>query len=204
MSDNSTTDELIQKILGIITENRPQSVKQLMAILSEDRNIDEKEILEIVFRLQAERKIKLGEQTLESMNFNSYLRTGGAIWYWVVLAAEVIIATMIFTIPENLYPWIYIRNVLGLVFVLFLPGYVFIKTLFPDNITNKESTGDFEKIERLAFSFGVSLTIIPLIGLLSYYSPWGLDLTVIVLILLVFISVFATTAIIREHKAKKN
>ena len=203
MRDNSKADELAQIILGVINEKKPQSVKQLIAILTKDTDLDEEEIFESVLRLQTEGKMKFGDKTLKSMSPTSYVRTDGAIWYWVILVAEVIIATMIFTISEAFYPWIYIRNVFGVVFVLFLPGYAFTKTLFPVNIPNKTSTEDFEKIGRLALSVGVSLAIVSLIGLLLYYSPWGLELTAIVLVLVAFTSVFATTAVIREYKAKK-
>ena len=203
MRDDSKDDELTQIILRVINEKKPKSVKQLIAILTKGKDLDEEEILESVLGLQAERKIELEDKALESMSLTSYIKTDGAIWYWVILAAEMLIATMIFTISENFYPWIYIRNVFGAVFVLFLPGYTFTKTLFPVNISNKASTEDLEKIGRLALSVGVSLAIVSLIGLLLYYSPWGMELTPIVLVLLAFTSVFATTAMIREYKTMK-
>jgi len=52
-------------------------------------------------------------------------------------------AIVVFAIPENAYPIIYIRYVLGVIFVLWLPGFTLIKALFP---TKKE----MDIIERAA------------------------------------------------------
>jgi uncharacterized membrane protein len=40
------------------------------------------------------------------------------------------------------------------------------------------------------------------VGLLLYYSPWGLDLAPVVLSLLALTSIFATVAVIREKRAR--
>ena len=53
--------------------------------------------------------------------------------------------------------------------VLFLPGFTLIKTLFP--------TREIDNIERTALSIGMSLALVPLVGLLLNYTPWGIRLT---------------------------
>ncbi|MFP3976163.1 MAG: DUF1616 domain-containing protein, partial [Dehalococcoidia bacterium] len=58
------------------------------------------------------------------------------------------------------------RIVLGILFVLFFPGYMLIAALFP----RKES---LDGIERVALSFGLSIAVVPLIGLVLNYTPWG-------------------------------
>jgi len=47
-----------------------------------------------------------------------------------------------------------------------------------------------------------SIALVPIIGLLLYYTPWGISVTPIVLSLLALTIVFATAAIIRENQAK--
>lgn len=68
------------------------------------------------------------------------------------------------------------------------------------------SLGTTEKyldtIERVALSLGMSIALVPIIGLLLNYTPWGIRLTPIVLSLLALTIVFATAAIIRENQAK--
>jgi len=59
-----------------------------------------------------------------------------------------------------------------------------------------------DTIERIALSFGMSLTLVPLVGLILNYTPWGIRLTPITLSLLSLTIVFATTAVLREYQAK--
>ncbi len=61
------------------------------------------------------------------------------------------------------------RQVLGLVFILFLPGYAATAALFPEN-------DQIDTIERVALSFGLSIAIVPLIGLGLNFTPWGIRL----------------------------
>ena len=103
-----------------------------------------------------------------------------------------------------------IRILLGLPFVLFLPGYAFIAALFPEagdsperpseatesigNATQPPAsddppTGDgddaqrsgIDGIERVALAFGTSIAIVPLIGLVLNFTPWGIRLAPIVI-----------------------
>src|SRR3990172_249922 len=59
-----------------------------------------------------------------------------------------------------------LRAVLGLAFVLFCPGYSLVAALFPRR-------GEPQPVERMALGFGLSLAVVPLIGLALNYSPWG-------------------------------
>jgi len=72
-----------------------------------------------------------------------------------------------------------IRVVLGLPFVLFFPGYALIAALYPRK-------DDLDGIERLALSLGLSLAVVPLIGLVLNYTPWGIRLTPILVGLTLF------------------
>src|SRR3972149_2081438 len=59
-----------------------------------------------------------------------------------------------------------LRAVLGLAFVLFCPGSSLVAALFPRR-------GEPQPVERMALGFGLSLAVVPLIGLALNYSPWG-------------------------------
>ncbi len=107
-----------------------------------------------------------------------------------------------FTIPETAYPIAYIRNVLGIIFVLFLPGFAFIKALFPTTVPLKTTSESLDDIERVALSFGMSLALVPIVGLILNYTPWGIRLTPITLSLLALTVICATAAIAREHQTK--
>ena len=73
-----------------------------------------------------------------------------------------------------------IRIILGLSLILFFPGYTLIAALFP----KKQS---LDSIERIALSFGLSIAIVPLIGLILNYTPWGIRLYPILVSLTGFI-----------------
>ena len=75
-----------------------------------------------------------------------------------------------------------IRVIFGLPFVIFIPGYVLTFALFPGK-------RDIDIIERIALSFGLSIAVVPLVGLILNYTPFGIRLEPIVISLssLVFI-----------------
>jgi uncharacterized membrane protein len=126
---------------------------------------------------------------------STYLTTTETRWYWVTIFLAAATALTVFTIPENSNPLIYVRYVLGAIFVLFLPGYSLIKAIFPGK--------ELDTIERTALSLGLSLAIVPLTGLILNYTPWGIRTTPITLILMILTIILATTALIREHQTRK-
>jgi uncharacterized membrane protein len=76
--------------------------------------------------------------------------------------------------------------------VLFVPGYALIAALFPRKT-------DLEGIERVALSFGLSIAVVPLIGLLLNYTPWGIRLTPVVVSLAFFTLINAVAAYLRRE-----
>jgi uncharacterized membrane protein len=85
------------------------------------------------------------------------------------------------------------RIILGLPFLLFFPGYVLIAALFPKK-------GSLGGVERLALSFGLSIAMVPLIGLILNYTTWGIRLYPILISLTVFILVTSGVAWYRRGK----
>ena len=86
-----------------------------------------------------------------------------------------------------------IRIILGLPLVLFLPGYSLIATLFPRK-------DDLDAIERIALSFGLSIAITPLLGLALNYTPFGIRLSPVLIVLSVFTVSFAIGAYVRRSR----
>ncbi|NQE54437.1 hypothetical protein C5S29_12670 [ANME-1 cluster archaeon GoMg3.2] len=84
-----------------------------------------------------------------------------------------------------------IRIILGLPLVLFLPGYSLIATFFPRK-------DDLDGIERVALSFGLSIAITPLLGLALNYTPFGIRLLPILIVLSVFTISLALGAYVRR------
>lgn len=202
LSNTLTNQELEQTIIRTIKDKNPQTVEQLVTMIKQNFQIPEEKILQSIIKLQNAKRIHLKKLSQTPLCLAGYLKTNQTLWFWTTIASVITTAIVVFTIPENFYPYVYIRYVLGTIFVLWLPGYTFIKALFPTEVPIKTSEKSLDTIERIALSFGMSLALVPIIGLLLNYTPWGIRLTPIVLSLLTLTIVFATAAIIREYQVK--
>lgn len=84
-----------------------------------------------------------------------------------------------------------IRIPLGLIFVLFLPGYALTASLFP-------ARNGPDSLERIALSCGLSLATTPLVALGIEYTPWRLHLTSILTGLLVVTMIASLIMVLRR------
>ena len=83
---------------------------------------------------------------------------------------------IIYLTPPTFVP---LRVVLAIPVILFIPGYCLLCSLFPGN-------GDVDLMTRMVLSVGVSIVIVPLIGLGLNFTPWGIHLDTIVISLSLF------------------
>jgi len=184
-----------QHILDIVKKNNPETVNELIKLVQLKHPVPEKNILERILNLQNQGKIAVkNHQAPSTPMLGSYIFSTKASWYWTIIAVAAATAALVFAVPENVYPVVYARYVLGAIFVLFLPGYTFIRALFPEK--------ELDNIERVALSMGMSLALVPITGLILNYTPWGIRTTPVTLSLLALTTIFATAAIIREHQTK--
>jgi len=89
-----------------------------------------------------------------------------------------------------------LRFFLGLALVLFIPGFALTLALWPK--TKKEDTID--SIERIALSFGLSIAIVPLIGIILDKTPYGIRLKSIVVSLILVTTLFFGICFYRRRK----
>jgi len=198
LSGNSKTDNLDETVVRLVKENKPRSVDELIIMVKTGIDIDEKTILAHILKLRNEGIIKLEEQPVQSQVGPAYLRIGG-LWYWLTIAAGALAVALVLTISQNLYPWAYLRNVFGAIFVLFLPGYAFVKALFPFYAPLARASEELEIIVQVGLSMGMSVALVSIVGLFLYYSPWGLNLTAVVLSLFGLTVFLATVALARKR-----
>ena len=115
-----------------------------------------------------------------------------------------------------------LRVVLGLPFVLFLPGYALIAALFPergptngDEPGREKETGNaapsataedngIDGIERVALSFGTSIAVVPLLGLVLNFTPWGIRLVPILITVSGFTVIAVAVAAARRKALPEN
>jgi len=98
---------------------------------------------------------------------------------WLIAAIAVI-----YLAPLNETP---IRVVLTFPTVLFIPGYCLIAALFPKK-------DDIGLVERIMLSIGISIAVVPLIGLGLNFTPWGIRLDPIIVSISLFSAVMIVVA----------
>ena len=92
-----------------------------------------------------------------------------------------------------LFPSTGLRIALGLPFLVFFPGYTLMAALFPQR-------GGVGVLERIALSFGMSIAVVPLLGLVLNYTPWGIRLEPILYSVASFILITSIIAWLRRKR----
>ncbi len=193
-----------QAILRVLNEKKPKSVQQLARLVEQEVLVGEEEILEAIMRLQSQAIIRLeNRNSPKSIRLAAYSKTSNALWFWAVVGLATATLAAVFAISESFFPWSLARNVLGLVFTLWLPGYAMTKALFPLQVPRKTSNENLETIERAALSIGLSLATVPMIGLILYYTPFGIGLTSVAPSIFALTILLAVLALAREQKAHR-
>ena len=106
----------------------------------------------------------------------------------VIIILCALLAVVIILLPSDV-----LRIIMGLPFLLFFPGYTMITALFP-------SKEDLNGIERVAFSFGLSIVVVPLLGLALNYMPYGIRLFPVLITISLFILVMSIIAWLRRRR----
>ena len=114
------------------------------------------------------------------------LRTGNGLIPLNLLVFVLVAAITFF--PSNV-----LRIILGIPFLLFFPGYTLVGALFP----KREA---MDGIQRMALSFGLSIAVVPLIGLILNYTPLGIRLESILFSVTSFIIMTSVIAWFRRRR----
>ena len=92
-----------------------------------------------------------------------------------------------------LFPSTGLRIALGVPLLVFFPGYTLMAALFPQR-------GGVGVLERIALSFGMSIAVVPLLGLVLNYTPWGIRLEPILYSVASFILITSIIAWLRRKR----
>lgn len=109
----------------------------------------------------------------------------------VCLLASIFLLALVFFPLDNT-----LRIIFGLPFILFIPGYVLVFALFPAKKTDR----GIDTLERIVLSFGLSIAVVPLIGLALNYTPWGIRLQPILFSVFFFILIIGLFGVYRWKK----
>jgi len=110
----------------------------------------------------------------------------------VILGLTIFITEYLRLPPAVAWPAGLLRLALGLVYVLYVPGYCLSTALFPRH-------DDLDDIERAGLSLGLSIAWIPVLSLALHWLPWGLSLESILIGQLVSIVALAALTVGRRE-----
>lgn len=171
---------LEELIMNVVEREKPKKVRELTSYLKKTYKIPTETTIRLVKQLEKNGKLTLHKKspleprapartTLKPQSFLNYLRSPQATDVWIVLTLALTAIVAALLIPENLYPVVILRWVLGTIFVLFLPGYALTTAIFPQK--------ELDSLEGIGVSLGLSLAVSPLVGLLLTFTSWGITLT---------------------------
>ncbi len=133
------------------------------------------------------RKVVFGmNRIIQSGTHQSGIKLGSGLLVLNIVTA-ILVLSVIF-LPDNV-----LRLILGIPFLLFFPGYTLVAAIF----TRKEGMGG---IERVGFSFGLSIALVPFIAYILNYTPWGIRLEPIIYSVASFIFVTSAVAWLRRRR----
>lgn len=173
---------LNQLIYEVIEKEHPENVEELAEIVyAREKEFSKSTIIKYVKKLEEEGKITLiGEFVPKKV-----------LWLWIVIGLTLVTNISVFMISEQsvLVP---VRWVIGYLFCFFIPGFCSVKVLFP----NKE----LDVIETVLLSVGLSLAILPIVGLLVNFVMGSIALPFILFSLSLLVLTLALTAYLKHGK----
>ncbi len=133
------------------------------------------------------------------MLLRDYLLSRKTLWYRTTVAFSIVSILILFNMPINWYPIGDFFSAIGLIFLVFVPGYALIRLLFYKRIKG-QSDENIKPIERFVLSIALSIALTAFIGLFFNYTPLGIELKTISLSLFVLTIILASVAMRLEFK----
>ena len=181
--------EIPEDAKEILGGSRGESVESLMGRLA-GAGFGEVEASRIIYYGDVYGEIRLVDAD-PPRGLVGFVGSWYSAWAWAVLGFLVVTSLAVFVLPP-VEPWVYLRYVFGAVYVLYVPGAVFIEALYPKR-------GELEDLERFALGVGLSLALVPLVGLVLNYTPWGIRLNPIYVGLTLLTLVLVVVGVYRKY-----
>jgi hypothetical protein len=188
----SSEPSLSETIEETVKSQHPQTVKQLATALMANEAIEETDLVVTLKQVAHNGTLVLEPPSYDIETLLDYLFTFTLSgWLWVSFLT-IVLSLLAVTLIPDLFPLNVVRWVLGSIFVLYLPGFSLIQLLFPKG-------KEIDSLERFALSIGLSLALVPLIGLVLNFTPWGIRFAPIVASLGTFTTVALSAAATRKY-----
>jgi len=199
-ASNAQLESLKERMLEAVEKGQFENSKHLIACIQEKTGLSHEEIATVLITLENEGKIHFQNTESKPNSYFAFVTLNKAAWYWMTVAFTALTLTIVLFIPSNLLFAEDLRILIGGIFLAVLPGYSLLRLLFPRARKPSDKTTSIDLFERFALSLGLSLVIAPLAGLMLNYTPWGITLVPITVVLVVLTLIFATAASGREYQ----
>jgi uncharacterized membrane protein len=198
-----TNDQTKALIAQTIESEHPENVEQLVHIMETRYFLSKEQVTAALIELEAEKKVSFVKSKVQRFfSIKDYMLSRCAIWFWVSIVLSTMTA-LVFFLPANILAVAYTRYVLGLLFLMFLPGYALMKAMFPADTKIPIEITSENQIERVALRLASSLCLAPLVAFALNYSPWGIRLEPLTVCMLFLTLAFVFVAGYREYLAAK-
>ncbi len=114
--------------------------------------------------LQSRKVIVISERTAH-VSLTSYAFSPMSSWFWGGVIATLLSVVFAFATSGLT---LYLRYAFGSLLILFLPGYSLIELLYAKK--------QLDELTVFALSIGLSLALVPLVGLVLNFTPFGIRL----------------------------
>jgi hypothetical protein len=183
--------EIDEKARGILSLLEGEStIGELVEEACKRQGLRRHEAARAIYRLREAGMVRMRDPS-PPRSLARFILSSRATWLWILISAVAITDLSIYA--SSILPQLSILRIpLGTIFVLYLPGASLIELLYPKR-------EDLTQLERLALSIGLSLALVPLVGLILNYTPWGIRLDPIVASLTILTLTMAFGAAARKH-----
>ena len=166
-SSHDNLEDSLKRVYSIVKQFDGRDLDWIILKTSERLKLKKHDVARRIYELKENGLIDLVDpdppKTLIRYFFSAY-----CTWFWLIASVVFLLFVAIYALP-NSPPYIYLRYLFGSIFVLYLPGSSLIELLYP-------KPEELSQLERLALSIGLSLALVPLVGLILNYTPWGIRL----------------------------
>lgn len=167
----SDLDNVSRAIFKVLKDSEDVQLEVLVETLAPKLGVKDYEIARSINRL---RELKLVEiiDPDSPVNLLRYLLSSRSTRFW--LRTLTVAVTLLAVYLSSIVPaFITLRYVMSSLLILYLPGASLMELLYPRR-------DDLSSLERLVLSFGLSLVLVSLLGLLLNYTPLGIRLDPII------------------------
>ena len=178
-------------ILTSLKTYKGSRLNQILNKISTQTNRKKESTIREIFDLNSNGRIYLKDPN-PPKRLIKYFISIYSLWFWLIEAFLAMTVLSVLYLPST-YPFYYLRAISGLLFPLFIPGYVLVETIYPQK-------SSLERFERLILSIGLSIFLVPSIGLILNYTPWRITLISSLISLVIIVTIIGIIGIYRKFE----